>query len=39
MQHYTFERDIKKKTELTGRSPLMRQRSALDCNATEEKEQ
>jgi hypothetical protein len=26
------------KTELTGRSPLRRRRSALDCSATEEEE-
>jgi len=28
-----------KETELTGRSPLKRQRSALDCSAIEEKEE
>jgi hypothetical protein len=27
-----------KKTELTGRSPLRRQKSALDCSAIEEEE-
>jgi len=28
-----------KKTELTGRSPLRRRRSAMDCSATEEEEE
>jgi hypothetical protein len=28
-----------KKTELTGRGPLRRRRSALDCSATEEEEE
>ena len=28
-----------KKIELTGRSPLRRQRSALDCSANKEKEE
>jgi hypothetical protein len=27
------------KTELTGRSPLRRRRSAIDCSATEEEEE
>jgi hypothetical protein len=28
-----------KKTELTGKGPLMKRRSALDCSATEEEEE
>jgi hypothetical protein len=28
-----------KKTELTGKGPLRRRRSALDCSATEEEEE
>jgi hypothetical protein len=35
MQYYKLEREVKK-TVLTGRSPLRRQKSALDCSAIEE---
>jgi len=38
MQNYLLEREVKK-TVLTRRSPLSRRRSALDCSATEEKEE
>jgi hypothetical protein len=37
MRSYKVEREIKK-TELTGRSPLRRQRSALDCRASKEED-
>jgi len=35
MKNYKLHREVKK-TELTGRSPLRRRRSTLDCSATEE---
>jgi hypothetical protein len=38
MQNCEWEREVKK-TELTGRSPLRRRRSALDCSVIEEEEE
>jgi len=38
MQHYTLEKRGQK-TELPGRSPLRRQRSAWDCSAIGEEEE
>jgi len=37
MKHYKLYREVKK-AELTGRSPLRRRRSTLDCSAIEEEE-
>jgi hypothetical protein len=36
MKNYKLEREVKKKTEKTGRSPLRRRLSELDCGAIEE---
>jgi hypothetical protein len=38
MQNYKLETEFKK-TELTGRSPLKRRRSAMDCSANEEEQE
>jgi hypothetical protein len=38
MQNYKLEKELKK-TGLTGRSPLRRGRSAVDCSAIEEEEE